>query len=357
MQKKRTHINSLDGIRAVAVMLVFVAHAGYSHIIPGGFGVTVFFFLSGYLITTLMRLEFEDSGTICFKSFYLRRVYRIFPPLYIVLLLGLVIGFSGAIPHNITLEATTSQFFHATNYYSIFAGNKNFIPGTNVLWSLAVEEHYYLLFPVAYLFLIKRLNLKQLAVVLAFFCLLVLFWRCYLVFEVHSLKLRTYASTDTRIDSIMFGCIMGACVNPVLDKDIVKSEQSKVYLLAASAGILLFCFLYRSPEFRQSFRYTCQGIALFPIFYLAILRNNWLIFRWLSWKPVKALGLISFTFYLSHMIIIQVVNFYFDRSVLENLCLAFIATVMFSTIMYILVERQMALLRNKLHVKNKQSSV
>lgn len=66
MNKKNTsgsfYINSLDGIRAIAVMIVFLAHAGYEKIIPGGFGVTIFIFLSGFLITTLLRMEYEKNG-------------------------------------------------------------------------------------------------------------------------------------------------------------------------------------------------------------------------------------------------------------------------------------------------------
>src|SRR5690606_21527322 len=85
-------IASLDGIRGIAALIVFVAHAGLGHIVPGGFGVTIFFFLSGYLITTLLCVEFEKTGSISLKHFYLRRVYRIFPPLYPVLGLALLLA-------------------------------------------------------------------------------------------------------------------------------------------------------------------------------------------------------------------------------------------------------------------------
>src|SRR5215813_9403267 len=86
------YIPSLDGIRACSVMVVFAAHAGLRGLIPGGFGVTVFFFLSGYLITTLLRMEHEQSGQIRLRNFYLRRVYRIIPPMYIVLTLTVLLA-------------------------------------------------------------------------------------------------------------------------------------------------------------------------------------------------------------------------------------------------------------------------
>src|SRR5258708_20144236 len=73
------HIPSLDGLRAISFFIVFVSHAGIDAV-PGGFGVTVFFFLSGYLITTLMRLEAGKTGNVSLRSFYLRRAFRILPP-------------------------------------------------------------------------------------------------------------------------------------------------------------------------------------------------------------------------------------------------------------------------------------
>src|SRR4051812_20527063 len=78
------YIPSLDGLRAISFAVVFLAHAGVPGM-PGGFGVTVFFFLSGYLITTLLRLEVERTGTVSLRRFYLRRALRILPPFYIVL--------------------------------------------------------------------------------------------------------------------------------------------------------------------------------------------------------------------------------------------------------------------------------
>src|SRR5258708_23783464 len=100
--RKSLYIPSLDGIRAVSFMLVFLAHAGLEDKIPGGLGVTIFFFLSGYLITTLLRTEADQSGRISIRDFYLRRGLRLFPPLFApippVLLLHLSNQLSGR-PH------------------------------------------------------------------------------------------------------------------------------------------------------------------------------------------------------------------------------------------------------------------
>ena len=80
------YLPQLDGVRALAILIVFAAHCGYSHVVPGGFVVTVFFFLSGYLITTLLRIERARAGGVSLSAFYLRRSLRILPPLYLTLL-------------------------------------------------------------------------------------------------------------------------------------------------------------------------------------------------------------------------------------------------------------------------------
>src|SRR3954465_16006288 len=77
------HVPQLDGIRAIAVMLVFLAHGGYGNLVPGGFGGTIFFFLCGYLITSVLRSEDGLTGSVSLKHFYLRRTLRIIPPLFI----------------------------------------------------------------------------------------------------------------------------------------------------------------------------------------------------------------------------------------------------------------------------------
>src|ERR1700744_3779762 len=90
-----TTIPSLDGIRAVSVLIVVLSHAGLGQVIPGGFGVTIFFFLSGFLITTLLLAEYEETGRIDIPKFYLRRVFRLMPPLIISLLIAYGLTIAG----------------------------------------------------------------------------------------------------------------------------------------------------------------------------------------------------------------------------------------------------------------------
>src|ERR1700732_3803088 len=194
------HLPSLDGIRGVAALIVFVSHCGLEELVPGGFGVTVFFFLSGFLITILLRNEYENTARISLKRFYLRRIYRIFPPMYIVLcvlLTPFVLGRTHAI---ITTEGLIAQFAQLTNYYVILHGVHAIVPATAGMWSLAVEEHFYLLYPIGLIFAFKRWNYRQIVMGLMCICALVLAWRYASAVIFGFSDDYTYTATECRID-------------------------------------------------------------------------------------------------------------------------------------------------------------
>lgn len=303
------YIPSLDGIRAVAVLIVFLSHAGLA-LAPGGFGVTVFFFLSGYLITTLLRREHDRSQRIDFKNFYMRRVLRIFPPFYTVLflavtaswLLGVYAEFS-----ELQGRALLSQVFHYSNYHNVQFGNQFMALGTEVYWSLAVEEHFYLLFPLLYAFLRRcKLSSSRQAIVFLAICAAVLLWRCLLVFGMGAVYERIFFATDTRIDSILFGCIMAVAGNPAMDQDRQISERNLKYrLLPLGLVLLASSLLIRVDVFRDTFRYSIQGIALYPIFVAAIRFPDWSLFKVLNWNWVRFVGVLSYSLYLVHFVVIK----------------------------------------------------
>jgi peptidoglycan/LPS O-acetylase OafA/YrhL len=305
------HIPSLDGIRAIAILIVFLSHAGLGRIIPGGMGVTIFFFLSGYLITTLLRREFEKNRSINLKNFYMRRALRIWPNFYFVLCIGAVFTIFGLIPGAIKINPFLGQVFHFTNYYSIFYGLEGTTIGSGVFWSLAVEEHFYLLFPFIYLMLAK-FNLssrdKFLALLLLSCALLV--WRYVLVDSIGVSSYRTYYASDTRFDSLLFGCMLAIYGNPILDAQQCTEKQIKYIYVPAAIMLLLFTVVYRSELFRETLRYSLQGIALFPLFIVAIRFPDWGVIRFLNYKIVQFAGVLSYSFYLVHHTVIEVVIFY-----------------------------------------------
>jgi peptidoglycan/LPS O-acetylase OafA/YrhL len=196
-------IPSLDGLRALSVLLVVVAHAGYGNVVPGGLGVTIFFFLSGYIITTLLLEEHERTGEIGIRNFYIRRVLRLLPPLLLTLAIAYALTSAGLSPGGISIGGFLAQLFYFANYYAIFLDPGKTIPeGTVVLWSLAVEEHFYIFYPaIMTLLLAAPLRPRATAVLFASACVAILAWRFYLVHLPGFATERTYYATDTRIDS------------------------------------------------------------------------------------------------------------------------------------------------------------
>lgn len=343
---------SLDGMRAVAAAIVFLSHAGLGHVVPGGFGVTVFFFLSGYLITTLMRREFEQTRTLDFKAFYLRRVYRILPPLYVVLAVivavSLLMGFDGTVSPGYVV----SLLLQYSNYYLLENGPYNLLPATGSYWSLAVEEHFYLVFPLLFLAASRiwsRIGVARLFLAL---CILVLIWRYVLILVFNAPDARTYMGTDTRVDSMLWGCIMAVWMNPALDADPFRVRWAKFAFLLAGLVLLVVAFVIRDPLFRSTLRYTVQGLGLFPLFWLAVRHPEWAIFRPLNSAPVRLLGALSYSFYLSHLLwlgaAVQVLGESSWRASLLGLAL----TLVFSYAVYRAVEMPFARLRQRMHAKD-----
>jgi peptidoglycan/LPS O-acetylase OafA/YrhL len=304
------HIPSLDGIRAVSFFIVFLAHAGLGAVVPGGFGVTVFFFLSGYLITTLMRMERSAYGRVSLKQFYLRRALRILPPFYLVLALACGAAASGVLPGGFSARAVAAQALHAANYWIVRHGYGGMPDGTGVYWSLAVEEHFYLVFPLLFIGLAGsvRSPARQAALLYAL-CGVVFAWRCFLVYGQHAPLDRTYVASDTRVDSILFGCALAVHGNPIIDgPSRIPEAVWKWVLCPLSVVVLLFTFVWRDPSFRETTRYTLQGIALTPVFTAAIRNPDWLVFRPLNTRLASFLGVLSYSLYLVHHSLLEVVR-------------------------------------------------
>ena len=176
-------------------------------------------------------------------------------------------------------------------------------PGSWIFWSLAVEEHFYLAFPLLYL-LMRRRNLPavQQARVLLGLCAAILVWRCLLVYGFHATKERTYVASDTRIDSILFGCLLAVYGNPFLDQASCAAARIKNFWVPVSVAALLASFALGRvwPGFDQTFRYTVQSAALIPIFIAAVRYPGWGLFRWLNVPWVQFVGLLSYSLYLLH---------------------------------------------------------
>lgn len=301
-------IPSLDGLRAIAVLLVFLAHSGLEKIIPGGLGVTIFFVLSGYLITTLMRSEFQRNGRIDFSGFYLRRFLRLMPPLFIVVLLAALLAEADIISGHFSGSGLLAALFYLGNYHMIWHDFHGVPAGMGVIWSLAIEEHYYLFFPPLALLLLRKGSKAWSVGLLGLLCISVLAWRYWLVWQGASADYLTMA-TDTRVDAILVGSLMALAYNPWLPTRLAPAPGARARLtewIVASVclGILLLTMLYRNDIFRLTLRHTLQALAIAGLIHLAVSHAEHWAFGWLSARPLVYIGSISYTIYLSHHVIL-----------------------------------------------------
>jgi peptidoglycan/LPS O-acetylase OafA/YrhL len=316
IKPSHNYLIGLDGLRACSILLVMIAHFGLGHIVPGGFGVTVFFFISGFLITRLLLVEYEIENKISISSFYIRRTFRIIPAMLVFVIVAELIWLFWGQSFN-SLDVLSTVFF-GTNYYKLYVGYSDFISSITeqvvfhpfkILWSLAVEEHYYLVFPLIFsLMILSKRKFISFLIVASLFALGL---RIYYVFSLGLTIPFTYYSTETRLDAILIGSLFS--IFTTFNKFNRFILQTYFFWI----GLILICgsLVYRDPAFRETFRYTIQsiGIAL-VIFNILFNSNSTLIglFRnLLDSKVFIYIGKISYSLYLYHWLGLLIANYYF----------------------------------------------
>ncbi len=312
------YLPALDGLRAVSILLVVVAHLGFDGVVPGGFGVTLFFFISGLLITRQLAGSLERTGRIGFSGFYLRRCLRLLPAaLAFTLLAG---GGFVAMGGRISLGGWAAALFWGANWYELAQHYRSDVPGVlhpfNILWSLAIEDHFYLIWPglLALLWRPSTGPLQRRALlVLAALCVVAPLWRWWLFAHCASglrpfvcLPLdgnpahrfaRLYRGTDTRADSIAWGALLALAA--LAAPGLVRRVSGSRVMLGAALAALALSFAWPGALFREALRYTLQGGCLLVLI-ASLLARPGLASRVLSSRPAVFIGRISYSLYLWH---------------------------------------------------------
>lgn len=313
---------------------------------------TAFFFLSGYLITTLLRREFEANGKVAYREFYWRRAWRIFPPMYVALAFGAVASVLGLTTNESTGQTTITgvalQGLHLSNYAQLTRFAPELPGGTGVFWSLAIEEHFYLIFPVCAVFLMRRFSRRTQSAVVIGVCVLVLAWRIILVQIFDAVSDRTYLATDTRIDAILFGCAMGMYLNPAMDRVPKPKASIAVGASLAALAVIVGSVAVRDPFFKTTVMYTVQSAALLPLFFFAVQRPSLWLFRPLNFGWVRFIGVLSYSFYLIHHVVLYICFFSAPAGLLPILrVLAAPISLGLAYLMYLAVEQPAAKMRKR----------
>ncbi len=313
------HRPSLSGLRAIAVLGVFFTHA---HIPFGGdglLGVDLFFVLSGFLITTLLIEEHRAHGHIRLGAFFVRRARRLFPAfaVFVIGALVLVYPFLNSARRSELLSGLFTAVFYVRNWHQIATGHG--LDGFSMphLWSLAVEEQFYLVWPLVFSFMWKRWRPAKIAIgVLAAIVvstLLSFFW-----LSAETDRTHIQQGTDTRAAQLLVGVLVAI----VLSEGLLSFRIRRHVDLGLLGVVCMLLFVGGAVIDDASFIsiYLHGGLtvvaALFGLLILALMQDpSSIANRLLSVGPLQFFGRISYAFYLWHVLVLLVVGF--DKSPLS----------------------------------------
>ena len=238
------HVPELDGLRGIAILAVVVHHHLTPFSLSGGFlGVDLFFVLSGFLITGLLLSEFEKTQTISLRKFYMRRVLRLGPALFLYLVACLCVTYyTQLIDFKTELKLIGLAIAYATNWRLALGWDPTLDP-TAIIWSLSIEEQFYVVWPLL-LFACLALKIRRRFIGLGLVVVIVaILLHRYDLLESGSSLTRLYYGTDTRADALLVGCLTA-----LLPARIVQAGKKRWFDIAAIISAVVVCiFVLQFP--------------------------------------------------------------------------------------------------------------
>ena len=293
-----SNISSLDGLRAISVVLVILVHLGVPYV-PEIHGVLTFFVLSGFLITWLLLKESARTGGVSIRDFYVRRALRIFPAFYVFWFIhfGLYL-LSRGIPSRRVFFDYLTAFFYVSDYRLAFT---HIHPVLSHTWSLSVEEQFYLVWP--WIFLLFQHNLRKLTTILIGIITAVYAYRIVLFFFLHVGDDRLHNTFDGRADHLFIGCLLAVLLKRGLLNNVWSAITSGIgapvpTLLALVTSIAMNSRFHYQYKYLIGFSLDPLLIAIFLV-QVVVLGDTWL-WRWLNWPVTRYVGRVSYPMYLYH---------------------------------------------------------
>jgi peptidoglycan/LPS O-acetylase OafA/YrhL len=350
-------VPALDGLRAVAVLLVVFSHTplltgpGFTGIGPidrlakGGFlGVDVFFVLSGFLITALLLREQADNGRVGFWAFYQRRALRLLPALVLLLLAHAIYAEATGLSRDHELKSIGAALVYLYNWLPLVDFDAP-AQGLGHLWSLAIEEQFYLLWPaVLILFLGVRRNANLVLAVIVAAIAAIGLHRIF-VWESADSWIFPFVRTDTRADSLLVGALLAAMW--VRYRTPNRGLAPAAWIATAVVAVsILFADPERPFVYRGGFTAVAFAVA---VVVLAVVDGRWIGTRVLSFGPLRLIGRVSYGLYLWHLAVFFAVARYTpDWPTPARIVFAFGLTALFTALSWHFVEQPALRLKHRL---------
>ncbi|GAA4388551.1 acyltransferase family protein [Ornithinibacter aureus] len=346
---------ALDGLRAVAVIVVMLYHGGVSCAAGGFLGVDVFFVLSGFLITSLLVKEWRRTGRIDVIAFWVRRARRLLPAVLVVVFAVAVYGFVAPQPQSRLLGDALSTLGYVSNWWFMISGQSYFAQfvepsALRHTWSLAIEEQFYILFPLLLVAMLGRLRLRAGAVRTVLLAGAI--GSAALMAFLHDPLAdpsRAYYGTDTRAQALLLGAALAlspsllAPARPLYSRiggRLVRLPTRSMVGVLALGGVLVLVATARELApwmYRGGFFLAAVLSAVVIASVTAAPRSA--LARGLSWAPMVAVGVLSYGLYLWHWPVFVVLNH--ERTGLDGaalLAVRFAVTGLLAYLSFVFVE-------------------
>jgi peptidoglycan/LPS O-acetylase OafA/YrhL len=324
----------VDGLRAIAVLSVIFSHAGFNFFSGGFVGVDIFFVISGYLITVLVITDLENKR-FDIGDFYERRARRILPALFVMLLACVPFAWILLLPGDFQqfFESFLSVIFFGSNFFFWLQGSNYFALSAETqpllhTWSLAIEEQFYLLFPV-FLLLAWRFGRARVFGIIVLIALV-------------SLSLSEWASTAGPVANFYVlptraWELLAGSVGAFLLKKQGKQSSNVLSLLGLAAIVAAILFYDKSTPFPSLYAVVPVGGALLVLVYAG---KGTLANRFLSTAPLVSVGLISYSAYLWHQPLFAFARLGLSPVLDAGLAmLLIVATLILSIVSYFFIEK------------------
>ncbi len=299
-----SRLPSLDGWRAVSILMVLGFHSTFAAGFPvglkppffdlifnGDLGVRFFFTISGFLITWLVVLELDQNGSVNLKHFYARRCLRIFPVYFTFL--GVLAG--------LHLFASTGQ--SVASWIGNLTFTRNFVAGSassEHLWSLSVEEQFYLIWPTALLLSGAGRKLRTAMLILGAVILLAPVFRGMWITRLYPEILKPVFCANSfflRFDSLAFGCLCAILL--AREREWVGEYlKSRSWLVAILAIALIFFSNFLDPWLIIRLGPTLQALGFSILLLQSVIMPDWGFYRGLNWAWVRQIGVLSYSLYI-----------------------------------------------------------